>query len=323
MNNVPLPQTDLAVSPVCLGLASLGINQTDSDIDQLLGSFLHGGGNFLDTARVYSDWVPGERCRSEKALGRWLKSRGGRHELVIGTKGGHPDILSPVPKEEQDYLAPENLRRDLEESLSHLKTDYIDLYWLHRDDPRLDPKEILETLEQFVKEGKIRYYGCSNWTLARLSSAQEKAGDKGWRGFCANQIEWSAAKRNPETQGDPSMLAMDRAFFDFHRETGLPVIPYASQAQGCYSKVGQQGWEPKYDLPVNREIYGLLKAYGDQTGLDMAALSLAYHLSQRPPVLSVPILGSSRPRRIADSLSQTGIRLPAGLIGKINDRLWS
>jgi aryl-alcohol dehydrogenase-like predicted oxidoreductase len=322
---IKLGNTDLKVSSISLGTATLGVNMSVKEVDSLLGTYIEGGGNFLDTAHVYSDWIPGERCRSEKTLGSWLKRRKKRHDLIIGTKGAHPDISSSATDGPQDRMSAIELRKDLEESLAFLGTDYIDIYWLHRDNLNYEVEEILGVLESFLKEGKIRSYGCSNWNLERLRKAQNIASEKGWQGFTANQIEWSCALKNSQSKGDPSMVNMDRDFYSYHRETGLLQVPYASQAQGLYSKVKALGWESlkegdkrKYDLKENREIFSLIEDYDSKYNLNPAAFSLAYHFSQPDPVKSIPIIGTTKPERVKESMGYIDLRLPLEIVEKVN-----
>src|SRR2546426_539997 len=131
MRKILLPSTDFSVSAVCLGGMTFGHPLDEKATFTLLDRFVDHGGNFIDTARIYSDWVPGEKRRSERVLGDWLTARGNRSHVVISTKGAHPFIESlTVPR-----TSAAEIRDDLEGSLKRLRTDVIDLYWLHRDDP--------------------------------------------------------------------------------------------------------------------------------------------------------------------------------------------
>ena len=165
-----IPNTSLAVFPICLGAASLGTESNRSDAFALLDAYTAAGGNFIDTARVYSDWIPGERQRSEKIIGEWISTRNNRTHIVLATKGAHPDLTHPIPR-----VTPADIDADLTESLRHLRTEYIDLYWLHRDDPIQPVGPILDTLERHRRAGRIRAYGCSNWSAARITAAAQYA----------------------------------------------------------------------------------------------------------------------------------------------------
>ena len=159
---------DLHPSPICLGTADLGSAVNRSDSFALLDAYLDLGGNFLDTAKVYADWLPGERSTSEKLLGEWMRLRRNRQRIVLATKGAHPDLATMhLPR-----LSRAEIEADLHASLRHLQTDIIDLYWLHRDDPARPVEDILATLQDAVRAGKIRYFGCSNWRVERIRLCQ-------------------------------------------------------------------------------------------------------------------------------------------------------
>src|SRR5690606_3513631 len=111
------------------------------------------------TAHIYAAWREGGWGASERTLGEWMRAHGNRRELVLGTKGGHP----PLDRMEEYRGSRECLERDLSESLERLGVDYVDVYWLHRDDPTREVGEMIETLAGFVRDGRIRSYGASNW----------------------------------------------------------------------------------------------------------------------------------------------------------------
>jgi aryl-alcohol dehydrogenase-like predicted oxidoreductase len=225
MRYVTIPNTDLVVSVLCLGTGEAGANYDRATGFAMLDTFIEQGGNLLDTAHVYSDWIPGERSRSEKLIGAWMH-RNGRHNrsgVLIATKGAHPDLDSM----QVGRLSPAEIQADLEESLRFLQVEAIDLYWLHRDDSTRPVEEIIDTLEAQVQAGKIRYYGCSNWQLARIVAARRYAAQRGVNGFAAVQNLWSLAKPIlPEImRRDPTLAVMDDELWQYHRESGLAAIP--------------------------------------------------------------------------------------------------
>ena len=164
MKQVQLPQTDLTVSRVALGSSMLGSRVNRSDSFALLDAFVEKGGTLIDTAHVYANWAPGPRNISEKTIGAWLKVTGRRNEMVIASKGGHPE-----PGEDRiSRLSPTEIVGDLDSSLGLLGVERIDLYWLHRDDLNRPVGEMLEVVNEQARLGKIRYFGCSNWRPARI-----------------------------------------------------------------------------------------------------------------------------------------------------------
>lgn len=144
MNKLSIPNTDLTPSQLCLGASNFGATIPQADAFALMDAFVERGGNFLDMAHVYANWIPSlPRSISEKTIGAWMKARGNRRQMIIGTKGAHPDLATM----HISRLAPADIVQDLNESLQHLQTETIDLYWLHRDDPIRPVGEIIDTLD--------------------------------------------------------------------------------------------------------------------------------------------------------------------------------
>ena len=150
-----------------LGTSRLGAFGSREDAYALLDAFVAAGGTLIDTAAIYSDWIPGERGRSETVIGEWLALRGNRDRVRISTKGAHP----PLDDMHHGRGDAASLRHDVEQSLRRLQTDHIDRYLPHRDDVRVPVAEIIGTLGEFVREGKIGAIGVSNWDVSRCSQA--------------------------------------------------------------------------------------------------------------------------------------------------------
>lgn len=161
-----MPQTDLMLSSICLGTASLGSTISKSESFRLLDEFAELGGNFLDTSLNYADWECEIKSVSEKTIGEWLKQRKQGNKIIVGTKGACPN------QERFFRLTREDIIHDLHNSLNNLQTDCIDLYWLHRDDPTQPVELIIDVLQEQVEAGKIRYFACSNWTVGRIQEAK-------------------------------------------------------------------------------------------------------------------------------------------------------
>ena len=175
MDRILIHGTDLEVSQICFGQVKLGLRPDETEGMRLLDIFASLGGNFVDTASVYSDWVPGELHRSERILGDYFHSRGNRDQFVICTKGCHYDLATKA-----DRVTPADFIADLESSLKALRTDRIDMYLFHRDDMRMPVAALLEVCEKAKAEGKSRYYGSSNWRVQRLTAADKAAQEHGF-----------------------------------------------------------------------------------------------------------------------------------------------
>ncbi len=314
MDLVQLPNSELSVYPICLGSGSLGSTVDRSDSFRMLDTYLAAGGNFIDTAKVYADWLPIERSISEKTIGEWLRQRGNRSQVVLSTKGAHPDLATM----HISRVSPADITGDLDASLEHLGVETIDIYWLHRDDPTHPVSEILETLAEQVRAGKIRYFGCSNWKTGRIREAQAYAAGHGLPGFSGNQMMWSLAAADPSRLADKTMALMDPAMWRYHLESGLAAIPYTSQGGGYFTKLAENrvnyptggrvtnAGNP-YDTAQNHTRLERIRQISSQTGLTITQIVLGYLRAQ--PFPTVPIVGPKSLAQLADCLTAAEVRL--------------
>ena len=127
MKKITIPNTDLELSPMGMGCVNAGIRWEGKDAFRIFDAFLDMGGTVYDTARVYADWIHPEIGRSERVLGQWLHKSGKRHDIILVSKGGHPDMTPAVPDMHASRISAENMRHDLELSLRTLGTDYMDI----------------------------------------------------------------------------------------------------------------------------------------------------------------------------------------------------
>ncbi len=183
MKHIHIPETNITIPRIAASFAPAGSDYTDTHNYYLVDAYLELGGTFLDTANVYGRWFEQRLPVNELWLGRYFSERHNRHHFILDSKGG---ALNPWDKS-TPRINSECLRHDLENSLSNLHTDYLDYYWVHVDDPAVPVGEILEIMNQFKKEGKIRYFGCSNWSAERIHEAMRYADDKKITGFTAHQ----------------------------------------------------------------------------------------------------------------------------------------
>lgn len=258
MRTIQLRNTQLRVSEMCLGTAQFGTGCSREKSAAQMNLYTEAGGNFLDTALVYGDWGSEPSC-SEKTVGRWMKEKHNRSSLVLSTKGCHPYLETM----HLSRVSAECLQEDVEASLKNLQTDYIDLYFLHRDNEKVPAGELLEALEEQVRKGNIRYYGCSNWTLARVREAADYAGQHALKGFVCNQAEFALA--DIHTTPD-DMVILEKDFYRYHRETGLNAMAYKSLAAGYFTKrlVGREiseGMQKQYGGAGNEAILHQLRQY--------------------------------------------------------------
>jgi aryl-alcohol dehydrogenase-like predicted oxidoreductase len=311
-----IPQTELNPSVICLGAGPFGVDLSQEISFSLLDRFFAEGGNFIDTALVYGEWLPNGKGLSEKTVGNWLKTRGNRSKVIIGTKGAHPRLSTMLV----GRLSREEINSDVDESLHNLQTDYIDLYWLHRDDATRPVAEILSALNGLVKAGKIRYFGCSNWQTERIREAQDYAASNGLQGFAGNQVMWSFARPNREAINDKTLVSMDPGLKGYHRASGLAAMAYNSQARGFFAKLDQVGGALERLSPALRQTFGSpenlakfarLKKLSEAQAQPVSALSLAYLIAQ--PFPAYPIAGCSTLDQLAENLQAANIELEPSL----------
>ena len=285
-----LNNTDLITTNICLGAGSFGSGLSEQKSFEILDAYAKAGGNFVDTANVYGKWADDKINHSEKTIGKWLKSRDAYKTLIVATKGGHFELSAP----HTTRVTQTEVRADIEESLDSLGLDRIELYWLHRDDPQKPVEEIVDFMEEFVAQGKIRYYGASNYSLDRMTKAVEYAQKNKLQGFCAVQNRWSLAAFAPGVgESAPDMFSMTDEFYQWHKETMMPSIPYSATASGFFEKLN--GNDPRlnqaYKNERSQKIYGELLAMQKKYGASLHALSLA--CLTKSPFETVPI-GSVR-----------------------------
>jgi len=313
--------TDLEVSPICLGTGSLGSDVVGDAAFDLLDSYFELSGRFIDTAHNYGDWVEGnEKSASEKILGKWIRQKRVREQIVLATKGGH--FYFDTPNEPR--LSKEELTSDLQGSLSALQTDFIDLYWLHRDDPSRPVEDIIGTLNEFVRAGHIRYFGASNWKVNRIREAQEYAAASGLMGFVADQPLWNAAVLAGPPYNDSTLGWMDDERFQFHIDSGMSVIPYQSNAYGLFQRMHDgtldqmnQGFRSFYKAKESTDRFNRMQQVMRDSDLTITQVTLGYLKSQ--PFTTVPIVGSKNVQQIKDSMTALHVVLTPAQIKYIEN----
>jgi len=185
-----LPQTKLSVHPLCLGTNVFGWGADESQSFEVLDAYIAHGGNFLDTADVYSQWKEGNSGgESETIIGRWMKARGNRDKIILATK------VAKLPT--RRGLAPGNIKAALVDSLNRLQTDYVDLYYSHEDDLSVPTIDTLSTYTQLIKDGKIRYIAASQHKADRFEQALLISKENNLASYIALQDHYNLMVRDP------------------------------------------------------------------------------------------------------------------------------
>jgi aryl-alcohol dehydrogenase-like predicted oxidoreductase len=268
------------------------------------------GFNFIDTADVYSAWVPGNKGgESETIIGNWLKQRGGREQLVIATKVGSE--MGPDKK----GLSRKYIRQAVEDSLSRLQTDYIDLYQSHRDDPDTPQQETLETYAELIKEGKVRAIGASNFNAARLREALEISKQHGWPRYETLQPDYNLYDR-ADFEKDLEPLCL---------EEGLGVINYFALASGFltgkyrsetdFSKSPRGGNMKKYLNDRGLRILQALDEVSERYNATPAEVSLAWLIAR--PSITAPIASATKIEQLQDLAKAASLPLDQAAIEQL------
>lgn len=304
MKKGTLGKTTLTVSALCMGTVYFGSRMDDTASFAMLDHFAELGGNFLDTARVYADWVPlAQRQASEKCIGRWLKARKIQDQVVIATKGGHPPLFLPG----RPTLSAKDLAHQAEESRRNLRLDTVPLYYLHRDDIRIPVAQIMDGLFPLQDRGVIRHIACSNWTAERIRQANAYAAACGREGFVAVSNQWSLARFVPGA-GDQTLVHTDDGLCAFHRESGIPLLPFTSLAQGYLSKLAEdkpigRNLIAEWGLPENAAIAARARDLAAQKNMTVAQIAQCFFYAQDFQV--VPVMSFSSVAQMEEAAAAT------------------
>ncbi|MBD2845653.1 aldo/keto reductase [Paenibacillus sp. IB182496] len=236
------------------------------------------GGNTIDTAFIYCG---GE---SEQAIGMWVEERGNRDAINLWTKGGHPN-------KDGNRVNKAAIAEELTISLERLRTDYVDLYALHRDDPDMPVGAILEALNEHVEAGRMLAFGASNWSWERLQEANAYAAEHGLRGFTFSSPNLSLAKAKEPYWAN--CVSVDEQTQAWHEESKLPILSWSSQARGFFT--GRFTPEDTSDADLvrvfynddNWERYRRAEQLAKEKGVETIQISLAYVLSQEFPTAAI------------------------------------
>ena len=227
MKKILLPN-GLTVSEVALGAMMFGSTTSKEDSYKVLDAYMDMGGNFIDTSNNYAHWA-GTGDESETLLGEWLKDRGCRDRVILSTKVGFDrhGKGQGLKKEQIEYWIDESLRK--------LKTDYIDLYYAHTDDPNTPIEETMEAFDRLVKKGKVRALGSSNFDTWRLAEANMIAKANGWTPYTAMQQRFTYL--NPKFNVPPKYAfneVVNRERLRFLCDKNMPLISYSCLCKGAY-----------------------------------------------------------------------------------------
>ena len=203
---------------------------------------------------------------------------------------------------------------DVDNSLKALKTDCIDLYYLHRDNLDIGIEEIIDWMNKLVMDGKIRYFGCSNWKTQRIREAQRYAKVSGKAGFVINQPLWNIGCYAMTALDDATMVTMDKEMMQFHLETDLTVAPYSSQAGGFFSMLNSSDKSDKeaalqsvYATPTNLMLFSTINEVATKHNVPISHIVIGYLLSN--PIRTIPVFSTKSIAKLKETVDGSEIEL--------------
>jgi aryl-alcohol dehydrogenase-like predicted oxidoreductase len=310
MDRRPLGRSGLSIAPLVFGGNVFGWTADEATSHRLLDAFVDGGFNAVDTADVYSAWVPGHAGgESESVIGRWLKARGKRDDVLVLTK------VAMWPA--QPGLSAANIISAVEGSLKRLQTDHIDLYQAHQDDAETPMDETLEAFDRLIKAGKVRAIGASNFTPGRLGQALKVSADKGLARYETIQPKFNLYDRG-EVEG-----ALDAV--TTREEIG--VIPYYGLAAGFLTgkyrtpadlegKARGRTVARDYLNPKGLKILAALDEAAKAVSATQAQVALAWIMAH--PSVTAPIASATSVEQLTELMGAARLVLPAEVIAKLN-----
>jgi len=300
-----LGRTGLRVSALCLGGNTFGWTTDQTASESVLDAYVEAGGNFIDTADVYSRWVPGHAGgESEDVLGTWMKARGNRRAVIIATK-----VMGPMgPGPNDTGLSRQHIVEGVEDSLRRLQTDFIDLYQAHWDDRDTPLEETLRAFDDLVRQGKVRYIGASNYHAWRLTRALWESDRRAYVRYESIQPKYNLVFRDEyERELEPLCL-----------EQSIGVIPYSSLGSGFLSGKYHRG----RDLPKTARAGNVQKTYMTDRGFTVleAVEKVAAAAGATPAQVALSWL-AHRPGITAPIASATSVTQLKELLGGIELQL--
>ena len=308
-----LGRTGLKVSELCLGTMQWGWTATEDQSIQVMDAFVEAGGNFIDTADVYSRWAPGNPGGvSEEIIGRWMQARGNRQQIVLATKARGRMWDGP----DGEGLSRAHLIKACEDSLRRLQTDTIDLYQTHWFDEEVPIDETLRALDDLVRQGKVRTVGCSNYPAWRLAKALWTSDKLDLARYDSLQPHYSLIHR----------AEFERELKPLCEAEQIGVIPYSPLAGGFLTGKyrrdkmpdSQRAWNARrYLNDQGFAILDSLDAVAQRHGATTAQVALAWLLQQ--PVITSPIIGANNVEQLQESLKATTVTLNSEDIKELDE----
>ena len=309
-----LGRTGLKVSPLCLGSMNFGWTADEKTSFAVMDAFAEAGGNFIDTADIYSRWVDGNNGGvSEEVIGRWMRARGNRSQMIIATKVRGQ--MGPGPNDQG--LSRKHIFDACDASLRRLQSDTIDLYQTHYFDAETPIDETLEALDRLVQQGKVRYIGCSNYPAWRLMGALWASDKYGLARYDSIQPHYNLVHR---AEFEQELAEVCQAY-------GIGIIPYSPLAGGFltgkYSREGDtesvraESVRNRYFNDAGWKVLDAVQAVAGELGTTALTVSLAWLLAR--PGMTAPIIGANTVEQLQGSLAALDVDVTAEQLSTLNE----
>jgi aryl-alcohol dehydrogenase-like predicted oxidoreductase len=312
MNLRPLGRSGLQVSPIALGGNVFGWTVDEATSFSLLDAWLDRGMNFVDTADMYSRWVPGHTGgESETIIGKWLKKSGRRQQLVLATK------LGKDMGDGKSGLHPRYIRQAVDASLKRLQTDHIDLYQSHDDDPKIPLEDVLGTFGDLIQEGKVRAIGASNYSADRLREALDTSDRLGLARYESLQPLYNLYDRKVfEEALEPLCRERHVGVINFYAlASGFLTGKYRSAADVGKSARGA-GVVSKYMNERGLRILAELDEIADRYAVSPGQIALAWQIAR--PAITAPIASATSVAQLVELVEAARLQLDAGAIEELD-----
>jgi aryl-alcohol dehydrogenase-like predicted oxidoreductase len=300
-----LGHTGLQVSELALGTMQFGWTAGEDAAFAIMDAYVQAGGNLIDTANIYSNWAEGNPGGvSEEIIGRWLKTRGNRHDIVLATKVRGRMWAGP----NDEGLSRGHIQRAVEDSLRRLQTDYIDLYQTHWFDANTPVEETMRVLDDLVRAGKVRYVGCSNHPAWRLVEALWASDRHGLVGYISLQPHYNLVHREE----------FERELATVTTKYGLGVIPYSPleggfltgkyrRNQALPNSARAERIRERHFSTRNFALLDKMEQIGRAYDQGIPQIALAWLLTN--PLVTAPIIGANTVEQVEENLAAAGLRL--------------
>ncbi len=319
-----LGRSGLHLFPLGLGSMQVGWSADEATSQQIMDAYYAAGGNFFDTADIYTIWTPGNPGGvSEEIIGRWMKARGNRNDVVVATKVrgpmGEGGSQGRKTVHQREGLSRRWIIQACEDSLKRLQTDYIDLYQTHFIDPHTPIEETLSALSELVRRGYVRYIGCSNYSAWRLMQALWTSDRRGLEAFVSIQPEYSLLS--------PTRANFERELMPVCAEYGVGVVPWSPLGGGVLTGKYKRGAPLPDSIRAdenarrrfserNFDVVEKLQEIADQSGAKPAQVALAWMLAQ--PSVTAPIIGANSVAQLQELLGAVTLKLSAEDLAEIS-----